>query len=141
MSGNDLNLPECSTQEKDDLTKLYTRYAARERILERLLKNADEQGILLLIDLDDFCRINQQYGQTYADSVLKQVGSQIHTNFMVKDIVARMAFDIFLVYCPELSDTGKVEKLIRRLKDRLEKYIQLRDESVIRFSAGAAVFP
>lgn len=44
MSGNDLNLPECSTQEKDDLTKLYTRYAARERILERFLKNADEQG-------------------------------------------------------------------------------------------------
>ena len=141
MSGNDLNLSEGSTQEKDDLTKLYTRHAARERILERLLKNADEQGVLLLIDLDDFCRINQQYGQTYADSVLKQVGSQIHTNFMVKDIVARMAFDIFLVYCPELSDTGKVEKLIRRLKDRLEKYIQLRDESVIRFSAGAAVFP
>ena len=25
MSGNDLNLPEGSTQEKDDLTKLYTR--------------------------------------------------------------------------------------------------------------------
>ena len=48
MSGNDLNLPEGSTQEKDDLTKLYTRYAARERILERLLKNADEQGVLLL---------------------------------------------------------------------------------------------
>ena len=90
MSGNDLNLPECSTQEKDDLTTLYTRYAARERILERLLKNADEQGVLLLIDLDDFCRINQQYGQTYADSVLKQVGSQIHTNFMVKDIVAQI---------------------------------------------------
>ncbi len=58
MSGNDLNLPEGSTQEKDDLTKLYTRYAARERILERLLKNADKQGVLLLIDLDDFCRIN-----------------------------------------------------------------------------------
>lgn len=84
MSGNDLNLSEGNTQEKDDLTKLYTRYAARERILERLLKNADEQGVLLLIDLDDFCRINQQYGQTYADSVLKQVGSQIHTNFMVQ---------------------------------------------------------
>ena len=62
MSGNDLNLSEGNTQEKDDLTKLYTRYAARERILERLLKNADEQGVLLLIDLDDFCRINQQYG-------------------------------------------------------------------------------
>lgn len=61
MSGNDLNLSEGNTQEKDDLTKLYTRYAARERILERLLKNADEQGVLLLIDLDDFCRINQQY--------------------------------------------------------------------------------
>ena len=60
MSGNDLNLSEGNTQEKDDLTKLYTRYAARERILERLLKNADEQGVLLLIDLDDFCRINQQ---------------------------------------------------------------------------------
>lgn len=44
MSGNDLNLSEGSTQEKDDLTKLYTRHAARERILERLLKNADEQG-------------------------------------------------------------------------------------------------
>ena len=54
MSGNDLNLSEGNTQEKDDLTKLYTRYAARERILERLLKNADEQGVLLLIDLDDF---------------------------------------------------------------------------------------
>ena len=49
MSGNDLNLSEGNTQEKDDLTKLYTRYAARERILERLLKNADEQGVLLLI--------------------------------------------------------------------------------------------
>ena len=49
MSGNDLNLSEGNTQEKDDLTKLYTRYAARERILERLLKNADEQGVLLLL--------------------------------------------------------------------------------------------
>ncbi len=50
MSGNDLNLSEGNTQEKDDLTKLYTRYAARERILERLLKNADEQGVLFLQD-------------------------------------------------------------------------------------------
>lgn len=59
MSGNDLNLSEGNTQEKDDLTKLYTRMQQENWILERLLKNADEQGVLLLIDLDDFCRINQ----------------------------------------------------------------------------------
>ena len=139
MSTNDSNPSTNTIKEKDELTKLYTRYAARERISERMSK--DEQGVLILIDLDDFCRINDQYGQTYADSVLKQIGSQIHTNFMTKDIVARMAFDIFLVYCPELDDIEKVEKLIEKLRNRLEKYVQVRDDGIIRFSAGAALFP
>ena len=137
---NDSNMTMKTYKEKDELTKLYTRYAARERISERL-KDSNEQGVLLLIDLDDFCKINEQYGQTYADSLLKQIGSQIHTNFMTKDIVARMAFDIFLVYCPELGDKDRVVKLIQKLRNRLERYIQVRDESVIRFSAGVALFP
>ena len=108
MSGNALNLPEGSTQEKDDLTKLYTRYAARERILERLLKNADEQGMLLLIDLDDFCRINQQYGKTYADSVLKQVGS----------LEARWCLVVSNEPCRKLA--GKLLRFcgIRRIKNK-----------------------
>lgn len=140
MSTNDLNLSVNKMKEKDELTKLYTRYAAKERILERL-KDTNEWGTLILIDLDNFCRINEQYGQTYADSLLKQIASQIHTNFMTKDIVARMAFDIFLVYCPELDDRGKIEKLIQKLRNRLEKYVQVRDESIIGFSAGVAFLP
>lgn len=139
MTTNDSNSSTNTIKEKDELTKLYTRYAARKRISERM--STDEQGVLILIDLDDFCRINEQYGQTYADSILKQIGSQIHTNFMTKDIVARMAFDIFLVYCPELDDIEKVEKLVLKLRDRLEKYVQVRDDRIIHFSAGAALFP
>lgn len=128
-------------KEKDELTKLYSRYAARERISEQLLQNAGEHGALILIDIDDFCEINERYGQTYADSVLKQIGTQIHTNFTTKDIVARVAFDIFLVYCPEASDLERLKKKVEKLRGRLEKYVQVRDDKIICFSAGLSLFP
>lgn len=136
-----LPMKKISDEQKDELTKLYHRAAAEEIISGHIRENSEEPGTMLLIDVDDFSRVKEQYGQTYADSVLKQIASLIHTNFMTKDIVARIAFDIFLVYCKEVSDRETIEKLVRRLKKRLAEYVQLRDESEIHVSVGAVFFP
>ena len=40
MSGNDLNLPECSTQEKDDLTKLYNYISADTALAQNTVLEA-----------------------------------------------------------------------------------------------------
>ena len=91
--------------ERDHLTGLYNkeffyRYAAQ---LDAYHKDAPADAILL--NINHFRTLNDRYGKSYGDEVLKRVAESMLE--IVKDtggIVCRSEADTFLIYCPHCGD-------------------------------------
>lgn len=128
---------------QDSLTKLYTWDACVE-LIEKSLGSAAETtgcGVLMLIDLDDFKRINDTWGNLYGDSILQSAASIIYTNFSSTDIVGRIRGDEFIVYCPDISTETEAVQLASRLIFRVHNFVELKDNSVLGVSIGISLFP
>lgn len=83
----------------DPLTGLLNRRGI-ERALQAALAAArryDEQGVLISIDLDGFKFVNDTYGHTVGDIVLKQVGRLLDDGVRETDSVGRIGGDEFVV--------------------------------------------
>ncbi len=125
---------------QDQLTGLYHRERAKELITESLDNDKETSAAMILMDLDDFHNINDTYGKMYGDIVLQTIAGVIYTNFMNKDIVARIAGDQFMVFCRNIEEE-KVKQLIADLHSRLKSNVPIRDNRTITISIGASYFP
>ena len=84
---------------QDALTGLYNR-SAIEPILERVeqrYQSVAESYILLMLDIDDFKQINDTYGHTIGDAVLKNTAEMLTASVRDRDYVARYGGDEFLI--------------------------------------------
>ncbi len=105
----------------DPLTDLYNR-----RYFNETLNKEVEEAIrynrplaFLMIDIDDFKRINDQYSHQTGDKILQQVARLIQENVRSADTVVRFGGDEFLVMMPE---TNGESEIIPRLKKELSRW-------------------
>lgn len=129
--------------ERDSLTKLLNKQTATEKITQYL--NSFPNGancVLMIIDLDHFKYVNDQYGHMAGDSVLTQCAKEIKSLFRPHDIVARIGGDEFLVLMKDISDRESVERrcsqLICAFRAILQPYLQAHTLSC---SIGASFSP
>lgn len=90
----------------DELTGLTNRrgfFDAFERELDRTNRGDNEGGLLIMIDLDDFKKINDFYGHMAGDEALRIVGSFLNNATRPMDIAARLAGDEFIILMPGTS--------------------------------------
>lgn len=113
----------------DPLTRLYNRYKL-DNELDRQHKSLEETGtpfVLLLLDLDFFKKINDQYGHNAGDQVLQIVAKILKISCRAKDTVGRWGGEEFMVIYSDIGlDNGFIlaEKLRLSIKksEELEKY-------------------
>lgn len=87
----------------DPLTELLNRRGLQQ-VLSREIQFARRDGtdlLLLMIDLDDFKRINDSLGYAVGDIVLKEVARKLQKSLRLSDIVARIGGDEFVVLLPQ----------------------------------------
>jgi diguanylate cyclase (GGDEF)-like protein len=96
----------------DHLTNLFSRNYLESKMNESLKK--DEQGTFLLIDIDDFKKINDTYGHQIGDEVIVQVAEIIQSITNQKGIAARWGGEELAVYFPHLS-MNEAEEICQRL--------------------------
>ena len=86
------------TAEHDALTDLLNRSA-----YDRLYKQHLDCQALLLIDVDYFKRINDDYGHDVGDSVLRAIGEALRSTFRSTDYPCRIGGDEFAVIMPGMN--------------------------------------
>ena len=97
---------------RDDLTGAFNRrFFISES--ERLLAEGSIVNLVLL-DIDDFKRINDTYGHLAGDEVLRGVGAALQSNTRPDDVVARFGGDEFIVTIPD-AGVDVVERIAERL--------------------------
>jgi FOG: GGDEF domain len=101
----------------DGLTKLLNRHAGI-KMFENLLYQAQRYGVpfsLLILDIDDFKKINDGLGHLVGDFVLCKVAKTIKRNIRKSDIAIRWGGDEFLLLLPHTADPLPVGEKIRKL--------------------------
>mgnify|MGYP000340470643 CR=1 FL=1 len=101
---------------RDSLTGLYNRRYIDEVFYTELDRNRrnNTQFSIVMIDIDDFKKVNDTYGHNIGDQVLFQVSKLILSVSRKVDIVSRWGGEEFLILCPE-TNTSKASLAANRL--------------------------
>ncbi|WIF95359.1 diguanylate cyclase [Caminicella sporogenes] len=108
---------------KDPLTGLYNRHYFNQYIQNFEFEEAKKHKklMILIIDVDEFKYINDNYGHNIGDIVLMEVAKLLKNSSRESDIVVRYGGDEFLVILFD-SDMKIVEKFINRFNDNLKHW-------------------
>ena len=91
--------------ERDPLTSLYNREYFYRYAGQYDQNHKDQEMDAILLDVNRFHMINERYGKSYADSILKRIGQKLLEKVhQIGGIVCRREADTFLIYCPHQSD-------------------------------------
>ena len=126
---------------KDPLTGLFNRAFALsflEQEIEEIKRTKTNRNLCIAyIDLDNFKPVNDTYGHSVGDAVLKRVASLFKSFFRKSDVIARLGGDEFLVVARNV-DCKSLDRRLGDLRSKLEKEFKIFGVSM---SYGLAEIP
>ncbi len=116
--------------ERDELTGLYNKEYFYRYAEQYDQHHKETETDAIVVDINHFRMINERYGRTYGDEVLRRVGQRFRELFGEDGgIVCRRESDTFMVYCPHREDySALLENASIRLsgEDSAENRVRLR---------------
>jgi diguanylate cyclase (GGDEF)-like protein len=128
----------------DCLTGLPNRRLLEERFAfcAASARRKGEKFGILLIDLDHFKLINDNFGHDAGDATLVEIGSRLLRTVRECDVVARIGGDEFVILLPETSDRARIDAICQRVLEALREPVVLHDHRLnTNASVGVALFP
>jgi diguanylate cyclase (GGDEF)-like protein len=127
----------------DPLTHALNRRAFYERATVILLE-AQRTGsplTLMMLDVDHFKEVNDQFGHVYGDSILARLVDSLHNELRSGDLLARYGGEEFVILLPGV-DREQAERVGERLRVVVEQQSHP-DEAhpPVTVSLGAAIAP
>ncbi len=92
----------------DPLTGLHNRRYALHRMEQMIERNGADLAVMM-IDLDFFKTINDQYGHAAGDQVLQQVAHRLRAQLRANDLLARIGGEEFLVVLSDTDHAGAID--------------------------------
>ena len=128
----------------DALTGLPNRLLVQDRFAQALARARRESTplALIVIDLDDFRRVNDSLGHGVGDAVLQRMAERLRMLASEPDTVGRLGADEFVILSAERTDADSIAFFAQRLLDGLAQPFE-RDGLRItcHSSIGIAQFP
>ena len=107
----------------DSLTGLFNRRFMDQRLLEEVAaaRRYNRPLAVLLLDLDQFKRINDKYGHPTGDQVLIAASALIATQLRGSDVLARYGGEEFIAIAPN-TPLDSAKELAERLRECIESH-------------------
>jgi len=118
----------------DPLTGLPNRAALRAH-LERCLD--EPTTAVVVLDLDGFDAINDRFGHSTGDEILRRLAARLEASVRRDDVVSRCGGDEFVVVA-KIDGPGELEALAARLADSVEQPVELA-EGTFRLDASVGL--
>ncbi|WP_181152664.1 GGDEF domain-containing protein, partial [Paenibacillus sp. AR247] len=106
----------------DALTGLYNHKAFHE-YLEALLEQCEKYQLplqLAIIDIDNFKKVNDNYGHRVGDVVLKEVASKVMSTMTPNDFAARYGGEEFAIIMADKT-LEEAERMAEQLRERIAR--------------------
>jgi diguanylate cyclase (GGDEF)-like protein len=130
--------------EFDMLTDIQNRFSL-ERSLDAMIPSARQAVAvfgLIYIDLNDFKKVNDQYGHQAGDIYLQQVADRMKRQLRPVDTLARLGGDEFGVLVPKVRNRAAVEDIALRLECCFDAPFELEGYVIHGTAAiGIALYP
>ncbi|MEP4146649.1 MAG: bifunctional diguanylate cyclase/phosphodiesterase [Halioglobus sp.] len=129
---------------RDSLTGALNRAGFRahmERAMERS-ERYDFNTALLYINMDQFANINDHYGETEGDLLIKTISRRLINKMRSTDSIARLGGDEFAIVLEDVSNSRDVELIAEKMIKSITAPMILSEQQVsIDASIGAAIYP
>ena len=122
---------------RDRLSGLLNSRAARKYISAYLKKmGPDDISAMFLIDVDDFRRINGDFGYLAGNYALQRAGELLSALFRASDIVCRLGGDEYLVFMSGNITKDEVWEKADRICQEVQFPIGSQQEASVTVSVG-----
>ncbi|BFM19002.1 putative bifunctional diguanylate cyclase/phosphodiesterase [Gilvimarinus japonicus] len=134
---------------RDTLTGLANRNKILEQLQEDLhkCKAGNRYGAVLLIDLNDFKRINDTMGHSLGDELLLHLSQRMAMRVHEPETLARLGGDEFILSMPDISDDleetrARAEYVASRFLETISQPVTLGNQDFsVNATVGIALYP
>ena len=125
----------------DDLTGLQNKGSITRQINEYLNDKSKDKGIMILLDIDGFKKINDSFGHDVGDVVLHNLGVFLKNKFINGEIVGRFGGDEFIIFIKDVNDKEHAGQIATEVIDGAANSISYPNQlEPISISMGISIY-
>lgn len=126
----------------DSMTGAYNKMATKQIVEEYIRNNPLSSHMLLLIDVDDFKKVNDTYGHQCGDEVLINVINNLRKTYVSGEVIGRVGGDEFVVFIGDVRDKEHLIAKAQELHELLHRaYVRGTQVIPVSASVGIAIYP
>ena len=128
----------------DSLTELPNRLLLNERLKAAMnsAKQNRSKVAIIFFDLDNFKKINDTFGHTVGDGLLKSVSRELKKILRKNEMLARFGGDEFVMLLEHAKSGEKVMRFLERIRAALTQSFEVEHHVIhISSSIGVAMYP
>lgn len=111
------------SSELDPLLEIYNRKYFLEKVQQIIEENPSHKFSIVMVDLDDFKKINDTFGHQFGDEVLKQTTKMIANDINNNDIIARYGGEELVIFLYDGEDHLKVYKEVDIIREKISENV------------------
>ncbi|PNH97537.1 GGDEF domain-containing protein [Vibrio diazotrophicus] len=119
---------------RDELTGLYNRRYINERISQSL-SNSGSRGVIAVVDIDHFKKVNDSFGHDVGDNTLIAVSNILKSFMGQQDLIGRYGGEEFVLFLSQ-SDSESVKTLLEEIRKAVETKASLMLPNPVTISVG-----
>lgn len=124
----------------DPGTGLLNKRAINEYAIDKI-QNQTPGVYLVIIDVDDFKKINDSYGHLFGDKVLSQMAEIIHESLEGRGLAGRFGGDEFMVVLEGVDSEPELRRIISTMNKHVNWRFNIESGVTITTSIGISKFP